>query len=376
VNGHVRILSGLHSGARTSCADGERYLIGSDPSCSIVLMDDGVSPRHCLIAIDPFGITCRAVDATVFIDGREIAAGETASVKDLQVIRCGPVVLSIGPVEADWSNVERAAESRHASARNPVRSLRRMNPYALFASVLLGMTTVLGLAYAALADRPAELTPMRIGAARAWLEAVAPKGSDLQIGADDLHAGHFLMSGYVSSSDELASLSATSKESLFRPRVAVYAADELVSSVQRLAQLAGIACAPQYKGAGRVACGNTVANDATATRLQTIARDVPGLRGLEVHTTPPLVSRPARAPSTTAAATPQAPAAITEKFAVLMNSRGRFFVGRYGERYAEGDQFDGFTLRRIGLDVVIFERDGKAYEFRVATLGDRVGERR
>jgi hypothetical protein len=46
----------------------------------------------------------------------------------------------------------------------------------------------------------------------------------------------------------------------------------------------------------------------------------------------------------------------------------RFLIGPYGERYTEGDQFDGFRINRIGVDKILFERDGREFEFYVAAL--------
>src|SRR5690242_9273608 len=125
VNRQLRILSGLHAGAQTVCDESTRYLIGSDPACSIVLCDEGVAAKHCLIAFDEFGMSCRAVTGTVLVDGREVRAGETVSVEDLQVIQCGPVTLCVGPILGDWSRAGEALRVRGATAISPIGSLKR-----------------------------------------------------------------------------------------------------------------------------------------------------------------------------------------------------------------------------------------------------------
>jgi hypothetical protein len=369
LNRQVRILSGLHIGAQTSCDDTARYLVGSDPACSIVLCDEGVAARHCLIAIDEFGMTCRAVDAAVLVDGREVRPGQAVSIEDLQVIQCGPVTLSVGPVLSDWSQAGRAARSRRTSVLNSLGSLKRVNPYVLFAAVLICMSGLLGLAYEALSEAKAEATPVHLEAARAWLQAVAPRASELQMNIDNLAGRQLLVSGYVARNQDLTALVAESRQSAFRPRVEVYAADEMVSSVSHVAQLAGIACLPRYKGGGLMECTKPLDSN-VAARMQTIARDVPGLRSLEVHVaTPVLAGWPAVAPaSATAPAASAAPAVITQKFAVLMYHGGRYLVDPYGQRYREGEEFNSFKIESIRVDEVTFERDGHEYAFRVAAL--------
>jgi hypothetical protein len=46
----------------------------------------------------------------------------------------------------------------------------------------------------------------------------------------------------------------------------------------------------------------------------------------------------------------------------------RYLIGQFGERYREGEEFDGFKISRIGVDKIMFERDGKEFEFYVAAL--------
>jgi hypothetical protein len=60
---------------------------------------------------------------------------------------------------------------------------------------------------------------------------------------------------------------------------------------------------------------------------------------------------------------------LTQKFSVLMFRNQRYLVGQYGERYREGEQFDGFTINRIGIDKIMFERDGHEFEFYMTALG-------
>jgi hypothetical protein len=93
-----------------------------------------------------------------------------------------------------------------------------------------------------------------------------------------------------------------------------------------------------------------------------LAKDVPGLRALDLRWLPPArVAQP----------TKLQPTQITQRFAVLMWRQQRYLVNEHGKRYREGDEFDGFNIKRIELDRVVFARDGREYEFYLAALGRR-----
>lgn len=359
----LRVLSGLHRGAEVPLTTQERYIIGSNAESAVVLCDRGVAARHCVISADAYGWTCRALDAPLSIGQRELKKGEAASFEELELIRCGAVAFGVGPALADWSAAELALQT--SPRRTPLRSLRQLNPLLTFATVIFGITCVIGLAYAALLDGDADLTPDHVEAARAWLRGVAPDGSELTIGVDHAANNELLLSGYVPYARQLQDLVKSSRTSKFNPRLDVYAVDEMTASMARLADLSGVPCEPQYKTEGHLACSVAVDSEANATRLRNAARDVPGLRSLDV--------RVVAAPPAVAAAAP-APAAneenvrLTRKFSVLMFRNHRYLVGPYGEKYAEGEEFDGFKISRIGIDEVKFERDGREFQFYVAAL--------
>ena len=362
----LRILQGLHAGAETSLESAGSYVIGADASCSVVLCDTNVAERHCAITHDAFGMSCRAVEADVAIDGQPLLSGEVRSLKDFQIVACGPVLFSVGPAEGDWSAVDRAAREHRASF-DPVRSLKRLNPYALFASVLVGMMGLIGLAYAALSNDSENLAASRVEAARKWLLHVAPAGSELQIGLESPHAQGLVLSGYVAQSTQLKRLASASLRSGFEPRMAVYAVDEMMSDLSRISRQIGIPCEGRYRGGGQVVCANQIDTEANAARLKLMARDVPGLMVLEAELAPQ-AARVALAPVSVAET---APPVISQKFSVLISSKGRYLVNVYGKKYSEGEEFQGLTIKHISIDRVLFEREGRDFEFYVAALGAR-----
>lgn len=363
----LRILGGLHRGAELPFAALEHYVIGSDAQCAVVLGDAGVAARHCVIAGDDYGATLRAIDAPVSVAGRDVRPGEVVSLDDFQLVRCGEAVLGVGPERGDWSAAQRALHAGTPVRLDVMGRLRRFNPYALFATLVFGLTSMIGLAYATLSDGAVELTHSHVEAARLWLQSVAPKGSELVVGVEDAPGRQLLLSGYVLSGQQLRTLAAAARASEFEPRLAVHAIDELTDSMGRLAQQSGLPCDPQHKGAGHFACASPVASDASAARLRMLARDVPGVQSLDVRVVAPVLAA-APPPVEQPAAQPPTPMQLTRKFAVLMFRDQRYLIGPYGERYVEGEQFDGFKINRIEVDKVLFEREGRAFEFHVAAL--------
>lgn len=361
----LRILNGLHDGALTLLEDDEHYVIGADAQCAIVLCDDGVAARHCVVQSTRYGATCRALDGSVTLDGRTLAPGDIAAIGELDVLECGPVRFSVGPADADWESLSGAAASR-PSPLDVLRSAKRWNPYALFCGVLIGMMGVLGAVYAALSTGEAELNRSQVTDARQWLQTIAPAGSELTIGVENSRGKGLLLSGYVTADRDIATLENASRASRFKPRIDVHSAENMTRTLSRLAQLSDIACKAEYLSGGRIACANAVASEGQASRLRLLVRDVPGATDVHVRIAPPVQPPPPPIQQST-----PAPPVVTEKFAVLMTAHERYLIDRVGKKYVEGDQFNGLRIRRIGLDQVIFERDGRRYEFQVAALGVR-----
>jgi type III secretion system YscD/HrpQ family protein len=359
----VRLLRGLHQGATVDIPEDGRLTVGSDVCCAVVLCDKDVAAMHCQIIVDEIGVSCRALQAAITVDGKRVGSGEIVDVAQGQLVACGTAAFVIGEAASDWSAVERELAAQ-GSRRGALISLRNANPYVLFASVLIGITGLLSLAYAAISDVSASRMPTKVEAARRWLAQIAPHGSELHIGIDQRNGEQLLLSGYVPANELRVKLTNEVARSSFRPRLEVFTIDEMLTEMSRLADRAGIPCEPQYRSEGQLACARTVTSDEQAARLRTFARDVPGLRSLDIR----VVASPA--PVVAAAPTPRV-SQITQRFAVLMFRNQRFLVNEHGKRFTEGDEFDGLRIERIEIDRVIFARDGRSYEFYVAALGKR-----
>jgi hypothetical protein len=365
MNKQLRILKGLHHGAIIEIGAQERHLIGSDAQCSVVMCDSGLAPKHCVIGNDDYGMTCRALEGAVSIDGTRLEPGEACSLDDFAIIRCGDAAFSVGPVAGDWSIATRAVQAQANTPRSAMRYLQRLNPYALFVLVTLGIGAVISVAYATLSGTDDELVTNRVEAARRWLKGVAPPGSELTVGIANPGGRELLLSGYVLSARQVKALDKASGSLREGLRFDVHAVEGLLAAAARIAQLARVDCDPTYKGSGRVACRKPAPDDTAAVRLRSLARDVPGLRAIEID----IDASPVAVAAVTAPSPPPSePPRLTQKFAVFMFRNQRMLIGPYGERYREGEQFDGFRIERIGLDKVTFARDGRQFEFYVAAL--------
>jgi hypothetical protein len=181
-----------------------------------------------------------------------------------------------------------------------------------------------------------------------------------------------VVSGYVPTNYQRELLVATVAEQAEAPRSEVYSVEQLLASVVRMAQLEGLACVAAYGGAGRVSCTNDIDKPQAADRLRAASAQVAGLRELSLQVSAPPTVAPNSAMVPAAGTSPVSQGAkgvaVGRKFSIFMSKRGKHLIGPAGERYSEGDVFEGLTIRSIALDHVVFERDQQQYVFYVAQM--------
>jgi len=98
----VRVVQGLQEGAEFSLDPGLPCVIGSDASCTAVLLDENVAPRHCLLSIDDRIVRCTALDESVRIGTSKLEPGATARIFDYQTIEIGNASFAVRPADEDW----------------------------------------------------------------------------------------------------------------------------------------------------------------------------------------------------------------------------------------------------------------------------------
>ncbi len=349
---------GLRRGTDLPLVAGSTCVIGSSATqCTVVLRDNDVAPRHCSLMLDARGrVTCTALDAPVWVGQRELPPGASMAMPDYLPLRCGQATLLVGAPGCDWSFSMIAAERAPGMRQRAELALQRVRAShpAAFASLLLAS---LAVAAGSVWGAVSYLAPVRMPAddlvrAQRWLQSIAPGGSELHLIADE-QSQRWVIAGYVPTSRQREVLSAAVGRRADAPLTEVVSVEQLLASVDQLARREGLSCAAVYRGAGRADCSKPIADTAAAERLRTGSLQVAGLRGLSLQL--------AAAPQQAAAQR----VAQKQRFSVLMSKRGNWLIDAAGERYGEGDAFDGMTIRKIALDQVLFERDRSELVLRV-----------
>lgn len=374
----LHFAQGLQRGVDVPLEAGSVCVVGSSPeACTLVLFDDGVAARHCALTLDGDGrINCTAFDAPVRVGERELKAGESMTLPDLVPLRCGDAMLLVGPEGSDWLRPVAAGSAERsglwARGANALRNARATHP-AMTLAVLLGCGGLLaGSVWGTVSyiNAPLRLSVDNVARAQQWLKSVAPAGSELQLIADESRQ-RLVVSGYVPTNYQRELLVATIAEQADAPRSEVYSVEQMMASVVRMAQLEGLACVAAYGGAGRVSCTNDIANAQAADRLRAASAQVSGLRELSLQVNAP---QPVTASNEVIPVAPNARGggpkgvSIGRKFSIFISKRGKYIVGPAGEKFKEGDVFEGLTIRSIELDRVVFERDAEEYVFYVAQM--------
>lgn len=373
----VRVVQGLQQGAEFTLDAGVPCVIGSDASCTAVLLDENVAPRHCLLSIEDCRMRCTALDDSVRIGASTLEPGATARIFDYQTIEIGNASFAVRPADEEWEKGLAKAGSLLASFApgGRMRSPGRLLGSAIL--VVIGFAASLSLAYAMISPDRKEMTEARTREARHWLKSVAPVGSQLEVAVDsDLHLS---VTGYVNTIYQRDLLAMSLRDSDYQARSDIHATEEIVASVARLARLEGISCLAKDAGAGVVACANEVDTAEAASKLTTLAQQVPGLKALNVQVkkgesvAPPAVggteAAPPAAPAMAAMEPKGAPLRMSKRFtSIVILKKNKWLIGAYGEKFAEGDEFNGIRIVKIELDQVEFQKGDRHYVFPLAAL--------
>jgi hypothetical protein len=305
----LHIARGAQRGADLPLEAGRTVVIGADAKrCDIVLRDAGVARCHCVLAIDARShVVCTALDAAVRIGQRELPPGASMAMPDFLPLRCGQATLLVGPEGSDWSYSMVAASSAPSLSERAGEGLQRVRAArpAVFAALVCASTLlVAGSVWGAVnwLTSPSGMAPANLSQAQRWMLSVAPRGSELQVILDETWQ-RLVVSGTVETEQEREQLS------------------------------------------------RAVARHGNGLRSEVVSREqmraAPRVHAASVREVP--------SPAADTAA-PRSPS--TRRFAVLMSDRrGSQIVGPDGERWREGDEFDGMTVRSIRFDHVVFERD-------------------
>jgi hypothetical protein len=304
----LHVARGAQRGTELPLAAGRTCVIGSRAaSCGVVLHDEGVAARHCALTLDARShVTCTALDDAVWVGQRQLPPGASMAMPDFLPLRCGQATLLVGPEGTDWSYslvAARSAPGLRQRADDGLQQVRAARPIVFAALLCASTLLVAGSVWGAVSwlTAPSRMVPAgNLSQAQCWLQAAAPRGSELQVIVDD-----------------------TRQQLVIAGRVATEA------------ERAALAAAAARQGGGWAV--EVVSAQAT--------RGAPAAAVAAEHAAEAASPRAAQAP---------------RRFAVVMSSlRGSQIVGPGGERWREGDAFDGMTIRSIRFDHVVFERESR-----------------
>jgi hypothetical protein len=329
-------------------------VVGSSRTmCQFVLPDEGIAPRHFALGVDRSGrVTCTALDAAVRVGRRELPRGASMAMPDFLPLVCGEATLIVGPEGSDWSFSTVAAELAPGLAQRVfagLQKLRAAQPTAFIALWLAASLLLAGSVWAAASWLSMPLSMDDPARVQRWLLSVSPPGSELELIGDETR-GALVVAGYVATDQDLEVLAGALARRPERWHAEVYSQQSLRASLARAAQRAGVPCEVVWRGAGRVACRGRIADAAGAQRLREAASQLAGLRELALDA--------AELVPVVAAVSAEAPRRMPRRYAVLMSDRrGSQLVGPAGERWSEGDAFNGMTILRIAFDHVVFAHE-------------------
>lgn len=353
----VKVMSGLHRGARLAGGNRAAITIGSGPDCDLVLMDEDVQPAHCRFDFVGDSLHCYAVDGAVACDGQfELAAGASHRLRGRQLLRIGSATVMV-------------RRSRSVPAAPPLERpiVRRRSGWLAWSALVaaLGLGGLASIAIASSAWTAPTATPIwNAGDWQAWVSRTLPSAREIRARDDSLGTLPAVdLGGYVGTTRELTRLKEAVAGAGGGARVSAVPVSQMQESLLRLTGLEGVSCASRYLGQGRFACDNSQSSEAAAS-LRRIARQVPGLTDLELRIAAPAAvpAAPARQPDVVVL--PQLPP-VTEwprlpsTMHVFISPQEPLLIDQRGRKYRLGDSIDGFRISRITLTRVEFERDGR-----------------
>lgn len=101
----LRILSGPHMGAEVPLPQDKKLLLGKGENCDVVLKDDKLADQHALFSFQEDHFVCApGENAEITIDGEVIQ--EAKALKNFAAIVCGTTLMSIGPNDVVWPNIQ------------------------------------------------------------------------------------------------------------------------------------------------------------------------------------------------------------------------------------------------------------------------------
>ncbi|MFC4729889.1 FHA domain-containing protein [Coralloluteibacterium thermophilus] len=361
----LRLVDGVHRGARRPCQDRDVVLAGSGDDCDLVLADADVAPHHALITVLGGGLYIRAMDAPVRLGDRLLQPGDPAPVQPFERIRIGGASLVLGgAADPRWAEYEDAppGEGERATAaprpRPPVAAggLRRLHAMAVVA--------VLSLASVAIYASVREPAAVGIEDEETRLHRVLAELELGEIDAEIRHDGRIVLHGVVPSFEARRTLERRARqEGIDLDLRDLLTGEQIAQDIREMLRLhGGYTARTRYLGDGRVAVSGTLTE---AQMVATLAHpDIEKIPGF-VEAVPEGLAGGGEV----AAAAPSGNPIVS-----VVRGDDPYLIAADGSRYYPGATLpDGAHLDSIGQDIWIV-RDGRMQ--RLPLTGARLQARR
>ncbi len=235
----LRVTRGINLGASVNLRDGQAALIGSDPSCDVVLASPGIEPRHCIVTIANGRLQVRAIDGQIHIDGGAVqpeSALEVAQAVELDLNDATTLSIELGAADRPswWAGL--AARWRPMLA-----------PVSL---ALAAVVSVFLISNQVLSARPQEPTPT-LPAQQLVAEYVDENGwSELTI--TPLLGDRMGIAGVIPTHSALHALTGFVDQQAAAADWNVSVGEQIAKDVQTVLKAEGLKATTRYLGAGNV----------------------------------------------------------------------------------------------------------------------------
>ena len=302
----LEIVAGPRAGARISIEEGRSLSIGHAFGDDVVIRHPSVNGVRAMLSRDDEGVRLHVETGTVLLLGVPVEAGRSARLPSWVPFAIGDSVLAVGPKRGrGWEACRRLAR-RLAAERDGAQALvgAAASPAAAPARAaarwwrvpaLLAIPGAIGLV--ALLAWPAPPGAERIAdpqAARTLRALLADEGlSHLKLGS--AAQGGVLLQGMVDREADRVRLADRLAQAGIAVRLDLGTGEQLARQVGDVLRLNGIAAQVRHLGRGVVEARFVDPGASQRERIETaVRRDVPGLAGLVIETSP-APEAPARA---------------------------------------------------------------------------------
>ncbi len=275
----LRVLRGLHAGARSDGSGGCMLVIGSADDCDMILADAGVAAHHAIVSVGTSGWTLRALEGPVGVETVKIAPGDSIELDWFDVATLGPIALSIGDADSTrWPELIELPQESPSDATALLRAQRRRR--GLVAVVGVAVCTVTLITAASWRTSHPTPSPSQRSLLEDSVRQVALENSEI---AQDPQ-GNLRVSGLAESDTSVDQLREDLAARGVVADVDVRSGNDIARDVGEVLRLSGLPADTTYRGKGEVGIQGRFGNGKTLDEVlaSRALRDVKGLSKVAV----------------------------------------------------------------------------------------------